>query len=113
MVRSGETRSWGIQKKGRHNAEHIRSSLQQHDSAVTLLLKLKSRWYDWYRNRERFLVIDVRCPCGETNHAEESLIGKSLRCTCGRILRIERQGLASPAPFAPPQKAESISASYG
>ena len=46
-------------------------------------------------------MIDLRCSCGKTYHADDSHLGKSLRCTeCGRILKVE-------ASLAPPQ-AESV-----
>jgi hypothetical protein len=36
-------------------------------------------------------MIDIRCACGETYHAEQSHLGKSIRCQkCGAILTIER-----------------------
>jgi hypothetical protein len=43
-------------------------------------------------------MIEVHCPCGETFHAEESQIGKKIRCwKCGAVVPIERP---RPAPLS-------------
>jgi len=43
-------------------------------------------------------MIDVRCPCGLTFHAEESQIGKKLSCwKCGTVVPIEKP---TPAPIS-------------
>lgn len=43
-------------------------------------------------------MIDIRCACGQGYHAEESHIGRSLRCwKCGAILSVERGAPLSPS----------------
>ena len=37
-------------------------------------------------------MIEIRCACGESYHAEEIHAGRSIRCQkCGAILKVERQ----------------------
>src|SRR5579862_3021954 len=42
-------------------------------------------------------VIDIECPaCNTIYHADETCIGLEIRCrVCGRILRVERKGIAT------------------
>ena len=48
-------------------------------------------------------MIEVRCSCGEVYHAEDSHLGKSLRCwKCGTILNVERPRPLVPAPPSSP-----------
>lgn len=47
------------------------------------------------------MVIQIACDCGETYHADESFVGRAIRCRrCGRLLVIVQQRTREP-PIAP------------
>jgi len=49
-------------------------------------------------------VFDVHCSCGETFHAEDSQIGKKLRCSrCGSAVLIERSRPSETVPLITPE----------
>lgn len=53
-------------------------------------------------------MLDVHCSCGETFHAEDSQIGKKLRCwRCGSAVLIERSRPSETAAFITPEVVEA------